>query len=627
VRVIAEEVLVSAAGRVVRHLAEPVIGRVGFCDEALRPSGAERVAEAEAELCRIWHPAFRRWLLESGWVEVSEGELRCSPAPRELEDPRCSALREVLGDEITAAVLRGSKVHRFELGQDRVRCSAGRLRVEPQNFRGRALAVMSVMEHADGLVCADAVWLTGAHELGLSVRLSAGVNPVEAVVHLPGGGGETMRAFEAVSVLERVHHDHPVVVDPEVLDVAEMAGAAGIDRPGLHPAQDEVVSVLCATQWGAVLASPPGAGKTVMCAAMLAEASFERVLIAAPVAVLAQWATELSRFAPRCSVRVVQKSHDVTAALRSHDVVVVSHQNAARWAERARREVSCVIVDEAAVLLRRSPQAAGLWRLRELAERGFALTGTPEEHGGGGGTGQLVAWVRRRARGSVPELGPARYEPVVAGVRAGSGVPPVVVDLSAVMPSEVEKSAVAAAVAEEFKGRGLAREQERRRRVEVLARPGSDGRKERAAVERVVAHTASGGSALVCTSSLDAARRVQEALRTHKVRAEVLDSKNRERRLGVLAGFAEGEIPVVVVTPAAQRGVNLQRADLVVHLDLPESYEAFVQRNGRAARFGSVHEKVVAWVPYLAGTADEAWTRQFLDGQCDVLELTAALRR
>jgi ATP-dependent helicase YprA (DUF1998 family) len=105
-----------------------------------------------------------------------------------------------------------------------------------------------------------------------------------------------------------------------------------------------------------------------------------------------------------------------------------------------------------------------------------------------------------------------------------------------------------------------------------------------------------------------------------RARHEDEDDHEREElpavlhRVRVLSAFDEGIVSEPAVPPASQRGVNLQRADLVVHLDLPASESEFVQRNGRAARIGSRHQRVDVLVPYLAGTVDETWTRALLAG-------------
>lgn len=58
----------------------------------------------------------------------------------------------------------------------------------------------------------------------------------------------------------------------------------------------------------------------------------------------------------------------------------------------------------------------------------------------------------------------------------------------------------------------------------------------------------------------------------------------RERALG---DFATGNLPVLVATDVAARGLDIEGVDVVVHYDPPEDHKAYLHRSGRTARAGS----------------------------------------
>lgn len=69
----------------------------------------------------------------------------------------------------------------------------------------------------------------------------------------------------------------------------------------------------------------------------------------------------------------------------------------------------------------------------------------------------------------------------------------------------------------------------------------------------------------------------------------------RERSLdAVLHAFTRGRIDVVISTDLASEGLNLQRAGVVVHYDLPWNPVKLDQRNGRAHRIGQTRSAVRA---------------------------------
>jgi superfamily II DNA or RNA helicase len=93
---------------------------------------------------------------------------------------------------------------------------------------------------------------------------------------------------------------------------------------------------------------------------------------------------------------------------------------------------------------------------------------------------------------------------------------------------------------------------------------------------------------LIFTSAIATARDVAGALR-----AGVLTSRGAEP-IDALEAFRRGRLSVLVCTDLASEGLNLQRAGVVVHYDIPWNPVKLDQRNGRAWRIGQVRDSVRA---------------------------------
>jgi superfamily II DNA or RNA helicase len=76
-------------------------------------------------------------------------------------------------------------------------------------------------------------------------------------------------------------------------------------------------------------------------------------------------------------------------------------------------------------------------------------------------------------------------------------------------------------------------------------------------------------------------------------RCGLVTSRERSRE-AVLHAFTRGALDVVVSTDMAAEGLNLQRAGVVVHYDIPWNPVKLDQRNGRAHRIGQQRESVRA---------------------------------
>ena len=73
--------------------------------------------------------------------------------------------------------------------------------------------------------------------------------------------------------------------------------------------------------------------------------------------------------------------------------------------------------------------------------------------------------------------------------------------------------------------------------------------------------------------------------RGHKVEAMHGDLSQRERER-TLERFKAGEVPIVVATNVAARGLHIDDISHVVNFDLPEDPETFTHRIGRTGRMG-----------------------------------------
>lgn len=97
---------------------------------------------------------------------------------------------------------------------------------------------------------------------------------------------------------------------------------------------------------------------------------------------------------------------------------------------------------------------------------------------------------------------------------------------------------------------------------------------------------------LIFTGSAATARDLYVAL-TPLRRCGLITSRERSRD-AALQAFREGRIDVLVSTDMASEGLNLQRAGVVIHYDLPWNPVKLDQRNGRAHRIGQIRDSVRA---------------------------------
>jgi ATP-dependent RNA helicase RhlE len=84
------------------------------------------------------------------------------------------------------------------------------------------------------------------------------------------------------------------------------------------------------------------------------------------------------------------------------------------------------------------------------------------------------------------------------------------------------------------------------------------------------------------------ARKLAGKLERHGVRADAIHGdKSQAARQKTLNRFKKGQMPVLVATDVAARGIDVRNITLVVNYDLPSEADNYVHRIGRTARAGA----------------------------------------
>jgi superfamily II DNA/RNA helicase len=97
----------------------------------------------------------------------------------------------------------------------------------------------------------------------------------------------------------------------------------------------------------------------------------------------------------------------------------------------------------------------------------------------------------------------------------------------------------------------------------------------------------SAGMALVFARTKRGADRLTTDLRQLGVDARAIHGDLRQQmRERALKQFSTGQLPVLVATDVAARGIDVDGIDVVVHFDPPEDHKSYLHRSGRTARAG-----------------------------------------
>lgn len=97
-----------------------------------------------------------------------------------------------------------------------------------------------------------------------------------------------------------------------------------------------------------------------------------------------------------------------------------------------------------------------------------------------------------------------------------------------------------------------------------------------------------GQRTMIFVNTRHGARRLVEELRRHGYTARALTGNViQTKRLRVLDDFRDGNLPILVATDVASRGLHIDGVSHVINWDLPQDSEDYVHRIGRTARVGA----------------------------------------
>jgi ATP-dependent RNA helicase RhlB len=97
-----------------------------------------------------------------------------------------------------------------------------------------------------------------------------------------------------------------------------------------------------------------------------------------------------------------------------------------------------------------------------------------------------------------------------------------------------------------------------------------------------------GSRILIFSNTREEARRLEDRLTRNGWRARALTGDvDQKKRLRILNDFKEGDLPVLVATDVASRGLHIEGVSHVINWDLPQDAEDYVHRIGRTARAGA----------------------------------------
>jgi ATP-dependent RNA helicase RhlB len=98
---------------------------------------------------------------------------------------------------------------------------------------------------------------------------------------------------------------------------------------------------------------------------------------------------------------------------------------------------------------------------------------------------------------------------------------------------------------------------------------------------------------MVFTNTRAAADRVGRTLKANGIEAAVISGRVRqEQRQKLLKRFHDGDVPVLVATDVAARGLHIPDVTHVFNFDLPQDAPDYVHRIGRTARLGAKGEAI-----------------------------------
>jgi len=101
------------------------------------------------------------------------------------------------------------------------------------------------------------------------------------------------------------------------------------------------------------------------------------------------------------------------------------------------------------------------------------------------------------------------------------------------------------------------------------------------------------GRIMVFVNTKREAERIQAWLQANGIDAEAISGDvPQKKRLSMLLRFQSGELPVLIGTDVASRGLHIPDVQYVINYDLPQDREDYVHRIGRTARAGAAGDAI-----------------------------------
>jgi ATP-dependent RNA helicase RhlB len=101
------------------------------------------------------------------------------------------------------------------------------------------------------------------------------------------------------------------------------------------------------------------------------------------------------------------------------------------------------------------------------------------------------------------------------------------------------------------------------------------------------------GLILVFVNITRVAERVQAYLQANGIDARAISGDvPQKKRLSMLMRFQRGELPVLIGTDVASRGLHIPDVQYIINYDLPQDSEDYVHRIGRTARAGAAGDAI-----------------------------------
>ncbi len=101
------------------------------------------------------------------------------------------------------------------------------------------------------------------------------------------------------------------------------------------------------------------------------------------------------------------------------------------------------------------------------------------------------------------------------------------------------------------------------------------------------------GRIMVFVNTKREAERIQAYLQANEIDAMAISGDvPQKKRLSMLLRFQKGELPVLIGTDVASRGLHIPDVQYIINYDLPQDAEDYVHRIGRTARAGAAGDAI-----------------------------------